>query len=52
MAKHNARLKNQRSDILPVLDSPTFNQTIIINSPRFNINLINDLKRKHHADRR
>jgi hypothetical protein len=33
-----------------MLDSPTINQTIILNSPRFNINLLNDIKRKQNEE--
>lgn len=41
---HPQKIKHQYSDILPMLDSPTFNQTIIINSPRFNIKLVDRRK--------
>jgi hypothetical protein len=33
-----------------MIDSPTINQTIIINSPRFNINLLNNIRQKQNEE--
>jgi hypothetical protein len=46
MSKKPHKIKHQYSDILPILDSPTFNQTIIINSPSFNIRVVGDRKKQ------